>query len=113
MKTQPKVKAAAVGADVGCAAVPIVQIAAHYLAPVVPADIREPVILLPGMAVTAGLSALGAWWACYRAPDTEERLPCPRARPGMPDLERLASYRAERAAEKERRLVAEFRRDLG
>lgn len=66
-KTRPKVRAAAVGAGVGGAAAPIVQIVAYYLTPLVPADIKDPVFLLLGMGITAGLSALGAWWAGYRA----------------------------------------------
>ncbi len=67
MATKPKVKAAAVGAGVGGAASPVLQILAYYLTPLVPADIKEPVFLLLGMAITAGLSAAGAWWAGYRA----------------------------------------------
>lgn len=66
-KTQPKVRAATKGAAVGGAAAPIVQIVAYYLTPLVPADIKEPVFLLFGMAITAGMSAAGAWWAGYRA----------------------------------------------
>ena len=66
-KTQPKVRVAAVGAGVGGAASPIVQILAYYLTPLVPADIKEPVFLLLGMGIAAGMSAAGAWWAGYRA----------------------------------------------
>ncbi len=66
-RTQPNVKAAAVGAGIGGAASPLLQILAYYLTPLVPADIKEPVFRRLGMSITAGLSAAGAWWAGYRA----------------------------------------------
>ena len=45
----------------GDAASPVLQILAYYLTPLVPADIKEPVFFLLGMAITAAMSAVGAW----------------------------------------------------